>query len=818
VDKERSTFTGKLDISFDMLTWLSSIFDTAGFSPRWQCGGGWLADPGWGWLHIVSDLATFTAYTAIPLVFIYFLRKRPDLPLPRLWWLFATFIFACGTVHLLEAVIFWWPAYRLSGIVKFTTAIASWATVLALLPVVPAALTFRSPIDLEQEVRDRTVELLAANRQIRESDEWLRLALSAGRMGTWNWNLKTGMIWLDSEEIALTGLGRREHQIQISQFLERVHRDDREGLDQALHQCIKHGQPYTHTFRLYVPEKGFRWLQGRGTVTRDSEGDPERMVGVNFDITEQMADQEALRVRNRAVECATNGIIIADIQSDDHSIVYVNPAFEALTGYRKAEVSGRNITFLQGPRTDPEASAELQRAIAAQEECEVTLLNYRKDGTTFWNHFQIAPVENEQETVTHFVGVLTEVTDRVQNEQRLIEAQSLAESASRAKSEFLANMSHEIRTPMTAILGCADTLCRELRRDEPRETAKTIRGQGQLLLGLLNDILDLSKIEAGKLEVHTQPCNLLSLIADVRSLMDPQVKAKGLTLKSYFDSPIPEQVQTDPLRFRQVLLNLVSNAIKFTESGHVEIRVRCTSGLQDRRLAISVRDTGVGIPDDRLQAIFEAFTQVDPSPLRRAGGTGLGLTICQHLTTMLGGKISVESQVNRGSTFTVTIPVEPGRPVEVYSIEELTQRREQKESTDLLDIMVPARVLVAEDTAAIQFMLRRILEPVVTSVSLVENGKEAIAAVTRGTPDLPPFELILMDMQMPVMNGYDATARLRAMGYDLPIIALTAGAMAGDRERCLEAGCTDYLAKPVSLSQLQSMIQTYCKPQLPKRT
>jgi PAS domain S-box-containing protein len=801
-----------------MLTWLSSIFDTAGFSPRWYCGPGWLADPGWAWLHIVSDLATFTAYTAIPLVFIYFLRKRPDLPLPRLWWLFATFIFACGTVHLLEAMLFWWPIYRLSGVVKFTTAIASWATVLALLPVVPAALTFRSPTDLEREVRDRTVELRAANRQIRESDEWLRLALMAGRMGTWNWDLKTGTLWLDQEEVALTGLGKRDPHIHVSQFLERVHREDRPGLDQALRQCIDSGQPYTHTFRLYVPEKGFRWLQGRGTVTRDSDGEADRMVGVNFDITDQMADQEALRVRNRAVECATNGIIIAETSKDDHSIVYVNPAFEALTGYREVEVSGRNITFLQGPRTDPEAIAELQRAISSQEECELTLLNYRKDGTTFWNHFQIAPVENDQEIVTHFVGVLTEVTDRVHNEQRLIEAQSLAESASRAKSEFLANMSHEIRTPMTAILGCADTLCRELSREEPRETAKTIRAQGQLLLGLLNDILDLSKIEAGKLEVQDELCNLLSLIADVRSLMDPQVKAKGLTLKTFFDSPIPKQVQTDPLRLRQVLLNLVSNAIKFTENGHVEIRVRCTPDSPQRQLAISVRDTGVGIPEDRLQAIFEAFTQVDPSPLRRAGGTGLGLAICQRLTSMLGGRISVESQVHQGSTFTITLPVQRDVPVEMYSIEELTQRREQKESTDLIDIMVPARVLIAEDTPAIQFMLRRILESVVTSISLVENGEEAIAAVTRGTPEFPPFELILMDMQMPVMNGYDATARLRAMGYNLPIIALTAGAMAGDRERCLEAGCTDYLAKPVSLSQLQAMIQTYCKPVFPKRT
>ena len=795
-----------------MLSWLSAIFETEGFPARWFCGTAWQEEPVWGWLHIVSDLLTFGAYTAIPVVFIVFLRKRPDLPMPRLWWLFATFIFACGTVHLLEAIIFWMPVYRLSGVVKALTAIASWATVLALLPVIPFALTFKSPGALEREVRERTAELRTATRRMQENDERLRLALLAGRMGTWNWDLLTNAVQFDSMEVEITGLGKRGGTIQIEQFMERVHRDDRDALNEAIRRSIEQGEVYNHAFRLYVADRGYRWLQGRGTVIHGATGRAERMVGVNFDITDQMADQEALRVRTRAIEYATNGILIADALAEDNPLVYVNSAFEELTGYRAAEVMGRNCRFLQGPDTDPSVVDQMRQAIRRREECQVTIINYRKDGKHFWNNLHIAPVEDDEGRVTHFVGVQTDVTERVENERRLLEAQKAAESANHAKSEFLANMSHEIRTPLTAILGCADSLCRDLTGEEPRETAKTIRSQGHLLLGILNDVLDLSKIEAGKLEIHEEPCSVLSIVADVRSLMDPQAQEKGLELTTSFDTRVPETIQTDPLRFRQVLLNLTSNAIKFTEQGQVSLQVGCETRPGTVYLNVAVRDTGIGIPEDRVKAIFDAFTQVDDSIIRRAGGTGLGLTISQRLVRMLGGELLVESVFGQGSTFTVSLPIQPSEAEEMYTVEELTERRTQKESNESLDVLIPARVLVAEDTKAIQFMLQRMLEPVVDEVVVVGNGEEALASLNRATEENAPFDLVLMDMQMPVLNGYDAVARLRRMGYSLPVIALTAGAMAGDRERCLSVGCTDYLAKPVARGQLLAMMVTYCNP------
>ncbi|SFJ20216.1 hybrid sensor histidine kinase/response regulator [Planctomicrobium piriforme] len=790
-----------------MLNWLTSVFDTQGFPARWDCGPAWRAEPFWGWLHIVSDLATFAAYTAIPIVFVYFLRKRPDLPVPKLWWLFATFIFACGTVHLLEAIIFWVPIYRLSGVIKFVTAIASWATVLVLLSAVPIALTFRSPGELERLVKERTTELRQASRRIKQNDERLQLALVAGRMGTWDWDLRDNSIQLDAGEAELTGLGKAPRTVTPEQFLERVHRGDRETSEKAFRQSIEKGAPYHHVFRMYVPEKGYRWLQGRGLVTKDAQGRAERLVGVHFDITEQMADQEALRVRTRAVEFATNSILIADARAEDQPIVYANAAFEELTGYRRKDILGKNCRILQGPETDPSVTAKLREAIRSCQECQVTILNYRQDGTSFWNNLHIAPVENELGVVTHFVGVQTDITARIEYEQRLIDAQVAAESANRAKSEFLANMSHEIRTPLTAILGCADSLCQDLVGETTRETAKTIRSQGQLLLGVLNDILDLSKIEAGKLEIHREECSLLAAVGEVRSLMEAQATEKGLDLVTDFQSPLPETIQTDPLRFRQILLNLTSNAIKFTDQGRVAISVRWEQQGEDSHVIVAVTDTGVGIPKERLGAIFDAFTQVDGSIARRVGGTGLGLTICLRLVRMLDGELNVRSEPNRGSTFEFTLPA----PTEaLFTVDELDKRRKQKESHEGVDILIPARILIAEDTRAIQFMLQRMLQPVVFEIVVVNNGQEAVDAVIKARAEGRPFDVVLMDMQMPVLNGYDATSQLRAQGFELPVIALTAGAMAGDRERCLAVGCSDYLAKPVSRTQLLAMIVNYC--------
>jgi len=795
-----------------MWNWLRNLFESSGFLTRWDGGAAWRLEPLWGWLFIVADVAICIAFLTIPGLFALLIHKgRLHLVWPKYWVLFGAVLVVSGGAQLLEALMFLWPGFRLLGLAKLATAVVSWSAVLTLASLLPGI--FSSPDAAKVNSRQRPDGKPAdppqgrrVSRPARDENHLLQQALRSARLGTFSWNLKNNVVWMDTAAMHLTGLGENAGSFPVEQLLERVHRDDREGLDSAIRVAIEAKGPLNHAFRLFVPSRGYRWVNGRGTVSGTSPSGAERLVGVCADITAEMSEQEALRVRTRAIEFATNGILITDARTPEHTIIYANPAFESLTGYTAEEVIGRNCRFLQGPETEEATKKKLREAIRLRQECQVTILNYRKDGTPFWNSLQISPVENDEGIVIHYVGIQTDVTRSVENERRLRDAQIAAETANRVKSEFLANMSHEIRTPLTAILGCADSLCRALTSAEPLATAKTIRSQGQLLTGILNDILDLSKIEAGKLEIHREDCSILSIIADVRSLMEPQMSGKNLVMTTTFDSLLPQTIHTDPLRFRQILINLTSNAIKFTESGSVQIHVSCQRKGETSQLQVAVTDTGIGIPPQKLQAIFEAFTQVDGPIVRRVGGTGLGLTICQRLTQMLDGDLTVVSKEGRGSTFTVSLPIEQQTMV---SFNELDQRQRLKESHDSMDIIIPARILIAEDTRAIQYMLQRILVPVVDDVVVVNNGAEAVEAVVTAQKTAP-FKLVLMDMQMPVMNGYDATAKLRELGLNLPVIALTAGAMAGDRERCLAVGCTDYLAKPVSRTQLLSTIQTYC--------
>jgi CheY-like chemotaxis protein len=345
-----------------------------------------------------------------------------------------------------------------------------------------------------------------------------------------------------------------------------------------------------------------------------------------------------------------------------------------------------------------------------------------------------------------------------------------------------------------------------------------IRNQGRMLLGILNDILDLSKIEAGRLDIHEEDCSIVSVISEVRSLLEPQADEKGISLETTYATRMPALMQTDPLRVRQILMNLVGNAVKFTDAGSVTIVSRCDRSTNPPLLTIEVRDTGIGIPPELLMTVFEAFSQIQPAMTRRIGGTGLGLTISQRLVRMLGGQIGVESRVGEGTVFTVQLPVTSSAPLLFEPADSLAEAAdEQHRSRDSIDVMVPATVLVAEDTRGIQFMIRRMLEDAGATVAVVDNGERAVAEVLKAQQAGRPFDVVLMDMQMPVMTGFDATARLRAHGSKVPIIALTAAAMRGDREKCLQSGCDEYLSKPVDRHALLDAVARQYNRAAPQR-
>jgi signal transduction histidine kinase/CheY-like chemotaxis protein len=369
----------------------------------------------------------------------------------------------------------------------------------------------------------------------------------------------------------------------------------------------------------------------------------------------------------------------------------------------------------------------------------------------------------------------------------------------RAKSDFLANMSHEIRTPMTSIIGYADLLLEPTLSQADRSGhVETIRRNGSHLLQIINDILDLSKIEAGKMTVELLPCSLPQVVAEVASLMRVRAKEKGIAFEVIFHGPIPRSVQSDEMRLRQIVINLVGNAIKFTERGSVRIVVRCDGAEgPSPRLAVEVVDTGIGLTPEQKERLFKPFTQADASTTRRFGGTGLGLTICKRLAGLLRGDLTIESSPGRGSVFTFSIPTGDlsGVPM-LESATEAMLAPEKKVST-AKNAAGGVRVLLAEDGPDNQRLIATYLRRSGAEVTIVENGRLAVEAALAAT-----YDLILMDMQMPVLDGYGATSQLRQGGYAAPIVALTAHAMAGDRERCIRAGCDDFLTKPIARSAL----------------
>jgi signal transduction histidine kinase/HPt (histidine-containing phosphotransfer) domain-containing protein/ActR/RegA family two-component response regulator len=391
-------------------------------------------------------------------------------------------------------------------------------------------------------------------------------------------------------------------------------------------------------------------------------------------------------------------------------------------------------------------------------------------------------------------------------------ARDAALQASRLKSEFLANMSHEIRTPLTAVLGYADLLLApNLPPSERVEHVLTIRRNGEHLLSVLNDILDISKIEAGHMELERVPCSPSRVLLDVVSLMRARAAEKGLFFEARFITPVPRRIQSDPTRLHQIIVNLVGNAIKFTSAGMVRVLVSCIDPDSDApRLTFEVVDTGVGMSPEQSERIFQPFVQADTSTTRRFGGTGLGLVISRRLAQMLGGDLNVESALQRGSTFTLTITTGPLAGVAMRErLEESVRPRTANSSAPERRARLSGRVLLAEDGRDNQVLISTLLRRAGLDVTVVENGRRAVSATLDAARDGSPFDVIFMDMQMPELDGYGATSQLRHRGYPGAVVALTAHAMAGDRERCLAAGCTDYLTKPLRADQLLATAARY---------
>lgn len=408
------------------------------------------------------------------------------------------------------------------------------------------------------------------------------------------------------------------------------------------------------------------------------------------------------------------------------------------------------------------------------------------------------------------IGVAV-ANDRLTNELKT--ARREAVEANVSKDQFLANVSHEIRTPMTAILGYSEILMEQIESGSLVSMIETIKLNGDYLLSLINDLLDLSKINSGKMTVEMMSCSPAEILKNIETLLKVRAQEKQIEYRTEFEGRIPESIQTDPTRLKQILVNLIGNAIKFTNVGSVRIVARSVEAGPVRSLEISVEDTGVGMTDVQLKKLFQPFTQADVSMARRFGGTGLGLTISKKLAELLKGTITVSSVSGKGTAFMLTIPT--GNP-EQENLVQYSSPGELSETLQLPDSLkaycgFSPRILVAEDGVDNQRLISFILKKWECEVEIVENGKLAVSKALAATEQGTPFDLILMDIQMPEMNGYEATRELRTAGYQKPIIALTAHAMTSELQSCLAVGCDAHTSKPINRKELLALICQYVK-------
>ncbi len=548
----------------------------------------------------------------------------------------------------------------------------------------------------------------------------------------------------------------------------------------------------------------------------------------------QMAERaqyiDHAKLLETVIASASDGVIItkADLGPEGPEIIYVNEAFTRITGYAAEEAIGKTPCILNGDQTNEDTVKAMRDALSEGRAFKAEILNYTKAGTYFWVDISIVPVRNARGEITHFAAMQRDISELKNTDRQLKEtmiqikranmkseaaARDLevslkkAEEANKAKGDFLANMSHELRTPMNGVLGMAHLLADTALDADQREYVSTINGSAENLLMLLNDILDFSKIEAGALQLENLAFDLRETMTSTLNLLRPQADKKQLALMVELDAQLPDYVWGDPSRIRQIITNLMGNAIKFTTDGHVRLSASREDMGGEAVLRVQVADTGMGIPANKLNEIFDKFTQADASVTRKYGGTGLGLAITKQLVTLMGGTIGVESELGKGSTFWFTIPCKPA------VLGDVTHASEHRAVTsvaaeNLLPISA-ARVLLVEDYPVNQVFAQKLLRKFgFTQIDLAENGVEAIEKYRTNV-----YDIIFMDCQMPELDGYQTTQKLRlledGMPVHTPIVAMTANAMMGDREKCLKSGMDDYVSKPLRAEHLKSVIRRW---------
>ncbi len=536
-------------------------------------------------------------------------------------------------------------------------------------------------------------------------------------------------------------------------------------------------------------------------MARDLEATTTSVDRLNTEIAERKEAEKRASGLANILETSLNEIYIFDAET--LKFVNVNEGARNNLGYSIEEC--RELTPLD---LKPECSADSFEAMVeplrrgAEQIIQFETVHERKDGSLYPVDVRLQMFSMDSRPV--FVAMIADITEQKKAEQLLKQAKNEADAANKAKSQFLANMSHEIRTPMNAIIGFSDILADEQLTGECRDYVHAIRDSGRHLLELINDILDFSRIEAGKLEIKQADCLLEDLFSWIESVVGPAASKKGLSFEIQLGGDLPATIRTDPDRLGQCLLNIAGNAVKFTDRGHVHVKVSLQTQENPPCIRFDVEDTGIGIPPHMQKEIFGSFTQVDGSTTREHAGTGLGLAITRQLAELLGGRLTVSSEEHKGSVFSLVIPV----GVDVASQPPLDRSSDADDISgngdDAGKPQFSGHALVAEDVRTNQMLIKSLLNRLGLDVTMAADGSQAVEkALDRA------FDVIFMDIQMPNMNGYQATREIRRRGITTPIVALTANAMRGDDQKCLDAGCDDYLAKPFGRGDLVEKLRRH---------
>lgn len=582
----------------------------------------------------------------------------------------------------------------------------------------------------------------------------------------------------------------------------------RQIISDAVERCTKDGTPYD----LELP---FVTAAGRDRVVRAlgepvfEDGRVVSLVGAFQDITAQkLAVSELAATRQRldlALTAAQEGLWDWNFRTHD---VYYNDQWYTMLGYEPGELPMRQCTWetLCHAEDLPDARERLAAHLSGESDRYVCEHRLRcKDGSWKWILSVGEAVDRDEDGAPiRMVGVHIDIDQQKGVQAELTAARRAAVTASRAKSAFLANMSHELRTPLTAIIGFAEVLNDETTNSTGiAEAASIISTNAGHLLTLINDILDLSKVEADQVELAPTRCRPEQFLDDVASMLATVAQTKGVEFETRVEQPVPEQALLDEVRVRQILVNLVGNAVKFTSEGTVRITLSCVARVPEAaRLRFEVRDSGIGMTSETMERIFQPFAQGEEITTRRFGGTGLGLTISRRLAEMMGGEIEVRSDHGVGSAFTLTVPLREARGERAEPEAEATPAALAGAGGGAGSKLGGARILLVEDGEDNRHLLSLFLSKAGAEVSYAENGREGADRTLQAARSGRPYDLVLMDMQMPVLDGYDATREIRQAGYDRPVIALTAFATSEDRDRCLRAGCDDFLTKPITRATL----------------